>query len=155
MMSHHLKPDPFAGLALQDSAAWYRKFQAWLSLNEWTEKPVKVANGLRLLLVLPASTAAVQSARLAQESITMANSPAATSSVTSVSAVATTPSWKDEIDDLRKEIRSFKATTPVVAATAGTVTTSTTICQLCNTAGHVATACHLFTDSSGTHSRKC
>ena len=55
-MSHHLKPDPFAGLASQDSAAWYRKFQAWLSLNEWTEKPVKVANGLRLLLVPPAST---------------------------------------------------------------------------------------------------
>lgn len=55
---HHgqLKPDPFAGLPSQDSAAWYTKFQAWLALNEWTNKAEKVGNGLRLLLLPPAST---------------------------------------------------------------------------------------------------
>lgn len=56
MMSHHFKPDPFAGLPSQDAAAWQKKFQAWLALNEWTDKSAKVANGLRLLLVPPAST---------------------------------------------------------------------------------------------------
>ena len=57
-MSHSppLKPDPFAGLPSQDAGAWYTKFQAWLSLNEWADKPAKVANGMGLLLLPPAST---------------------------------------------------------------------------------------------------
>ena len=57
-MSHSLsfKPDPFAGLPSQDAGAWYTKFQAWLSLNEWAEKLAKVANGMTLLLLPPAST---------------------------------------------------------------------------------------------------
>ena len=46
-----LKPDPCAGLPSQDAGAWYTKFQAWLALNEWADKPAKVANGMRLLLL--------------------------------------------------------------------------------------------------------
>ena len=51
-----LKPDPFTGLPSQDAASWYVKFQAWLALNEWTDKPNKVANELHFLLLPPAST---------------------------------------------------------------------------------------------------
>ena len=38
-----LKPDPFTGLPFKDAAGWYVKFEAWLPLNESTEKPSKVA----------------------------------------------------------------------------------------------------------------
>ena len=57
-MSHSLsfKPDPFAGLPSEDAGTWYTKFQAWLSLNEWADKPAKVANGMGLLLLPPANT---------------------------------------------------------------------------------------------------
>lgn len=51
-----LKPEPFAGLPSQDANAWYTKFQAWLALNDWADQPAKVANGMRLLLLPPAST---------------------------------------------------------------------------------------------------
>ena len=56
LSSHHLRPDPFAGLPSQDAGGWYIKFQAWIALNEWQDKLAKVVNGLRLLLVPPAST---------------------------------------------------------------------------------------------------
>jgi len=55
-MSHHLKPEPFSGLPSQDAGDWWTKFSAWLALNEWSTSPAKVANGLRLLLLPPASS---------------------------------------------------------------------------------------------------
>jgi len=51
-----LRSEPFAGLPSQDAKDWWTTLQAWLALHEWNGKPHKVANGLRLLLVAPAST---------------------------------------------------------------------------------------------------
>ena len=234
LSAHHLRPDPFAGLPSQDAGGWYIKFQAWIALNEWQEKPAKVANGLRLLLVPPASTwfdglddavkndvaklcaafhqqfvdnqpawvleqqlwsrimqpsegldsyitaidtlcsrlrkgdsdrtmcfvrgltpalrpfviqqdpktftAAVQAARLAQESLTVSASPSTVAAVSTPSLQDLVQEQRNAIDDLRQQLASLQMSPPVVATTTAPDVTG----QLCANVGHAARECRRY-----------